>query len=184
MLRQDPTNQEVWERFVRRYGPKIYSWTRKWGLQEADGQDAMQNVLVKLAEKMRSFQYDPGLSFRGWLKILTEHACCDLANSRRRSATGSGDSALSALLDRVEARTSLAQQLDETYDQELLEQAMLRVRLRVQPHTWEAFRLTALEGLSGAEAASRLQMKVAHVYMAKSEVQKRLRDEVRKLDPK
>ncbi len=48
--------------------------------------------------------------------------------------------------------------------------------------TWDAFRLTALEGLSGAEAAGRLGMKVAAVYVARSEVQKRLRDEVRRLE--
>ena len=33
---------------------------------------------------------------------------------------------------------------------EMLELATERVRLRVEPHTWDAFRLTALEGQSGA----------------------------------
>ena len=32
--------------------------------------------------------------------------------------------------------------------------AQARVRQRVEPHTWEAFRLTAMEGLSGADAAA------------------------------
>ena len=34
-----------------------------------------------------------------------------------------------------------------------LRQAMRLVRVRVEPHTWEAFRLLAIEGLSGDEAA-------------------------------
>jgi RNA polymerase sigma-70 factor (ECF subfamily) len=59
---------------------------------------------------------------------------------------------------------------------------MARVRLRVAPRTWEAFRLTALEGLSGAEAARRLEMQVAAVYMAKRNVQKKLREESRRLE--
>jgi predicted DNA-binding protein (UPF0251 family) len=59
---------------------------------------------------------------------------------------------------------------------------MGRVQLRVQPHTWEAFRLTAQEGLSGAEAAGRLGIKVATVFVARNKVQNMLRDEVRRLE--
>lgn len=55
------------------------------------------------------------------------------------------------------------------------------MRLR-EPNTWEAFRLTALAGVSGAEAAGRLGMKVATVFVAKSEVQRMLREEIAKLE--
>ena len=48
--------------------------------------------------------------------------------------------------------------------------------------TWDAFRLTALEGWSGAAAAAQLQMKVAQVYVAKSDVTKRIQEEVRRLE--
>jgi DNA-directed RNA polymerase specialized sigma24 family protein len=42
------------------------------------------------------------------------------------------------------------------------------VRERVEPHTWEAFRLTAQEGRTGAEAAAALAMQVGTVFKAKS----------------
>jgi len=81
------------------------------------------------------------------------------------------------LLQSVEARDDLVQRLAADYDQELLQEAMVRVKERVEPHTWEAFRLTALEGLSGAEAAERLGLKVPTVFKAKSKVQQMLREE-------
>ena len=56
---------------------------------------------------------------------------------------------------------------------------MHRIQKRVKPATWDAFRLTALEGLSGQEAGQRLNMPVAHVFVAKNRVQKLLQDEVR-----
>jgi RNA polymerase sigma-70 factor (ECF subfamily) len=56
------------------------------------------------------------------------------------------------------------------------------VRLRVAPHTWEAFRLLALEGLPAAEVAARVSLQVAMVYVAKSKVQKMLREEIAKLE--
>jgi DNA-directed RNA polymerase specialized sigma24 family protein len=59
---------------------------------------------------------------------------------------------------------------------------MARVRLRVQPHTWQAFQLLALEGRSGAEVAAQLNMKVATVFVARSKVQKMIQEEVRQLE--
>jgi RNA polymerase sigma factor (sigma-70 family) len=181
-LRRDPTNQAYWAEFVDHYGPKIYAWCRRWGLQEADAQDVTQNVLLKLADKMRTFSYDAGKSFRGWLRTLTHHAWSDYLESRARPGQGSGDSQVADMLNSVEARDELVRQLESEFDRELLEEAMTRVRLRVAPQTWEAFRLTALDGLSGAEAAERIPMQVAQVYVAKRRVQKMLSAEVVKLE--
>jgi hypothetical protein len=48
-------------------------------------------------------------------------------------------------------------------------------------HHRDAFRLTAIEGLAGADAALKLGMAVAHVFVAKHRVQKMLQEEVRLL---
>jgi RNA polymerase sigma-70 factor (ECF subfamily) len=181
-LRRDPTNQAIWAEFVEHYGTRIYTWCRRWNLQEADAQDVTQNVLLKLADKMRSFDYDPSRSFRAWLKTLTHHAWSDYLESRQRAGRGSGDSQVVDMLHSIEARADLMQQLEAEFDRELLEEAVARVRLRVAPQTWEAFRLTALEGLSGAEAAQRIPMQVAQVFVAKRRVQKMLSAEVAKLE--
>ena len=181
-LQSDPTDQAVWEEFVEHYGPRIYGWCRKWNLQEADAQDVTQNVLLRLAEKLRDFSYDPSRSFRAWLKTLTHHAWSDFVQSRGRPGQGSGDSGVESLLHSVEAREDFVKHLEAEFDREILEEAILRVRLRVAPQTWEAFRLTALEGLSGAEAGQRIPMQVAQVFVAKRRVQKMLREEVARLE--
>jgi RNA polymerase sigma-70 factor (ECF subfamily) len=59
---------------------------------------------------------------------------------------------------------------------------MNQVRQRVESSTWEAFRLTAQEGLPGAETAERLGLQVAAVFKAKSRVQRMIREEVAKLE--
>jgi len=181
-LRRDPTNQAAWREFVEHYGRKIYGWCRKWNLQEADAQDVTQIVLLKLAQKLCEFTYDPSRSFRAWLKTLTHHAWSDFLESRQRPGLGSGDSQVGDMLRSVEAREDLVKHLEAEFDRELLEEAMQRVRLRVAPQTWQAFTLTALEGLSGAEAAQRIPMQVAQVFVAKRRVQKMLQEEVAKLE--
>ena len=131
---------------------------------------------------MRTFRYDPSKSFRGWLKTVAHGAWCDWVQSGRKQGKGSGGSGVWELLTQVEARTDLLQRLEEQYDCELLEEASARVRLRVEPHTWEAFRLLAQEGRSGAEVAKQLGMKVATVFATRSKVQKMLQEEVQRLE--
>ena len=181
-LRQEPADQEAWTEFVRRYGPHVYRWCRRWRLQEADAQDVTQAVLVRLADRMRTFAYEPAGSFRGYLRTLARYAWYDFLEATKLPDAGSGGSEVLKLLHSVEAEGDLMQRLNEQFDQELLAEAQERVQQRVEPHTWEAFRLTALAGLSGAEVAGRLGLKVATVYKAKSKVQQMLHEEVARLD--
>ncbi|MCI0456954.1 MAG: sigma-70 family RNA polymerase sigma factor [Gemmataceae bacterium] len=157
-------------------------WCRKWNLQEADAQDVTQEVLLKLAAKLRDFRYDPSRSFRAWLKTLTHHTWKDFVENRQRCGQGTGDSQVQKWLATTEARDDLVQHLEAEFDRELLEEAIARVQLRVEARTWEAFRLLAQEGRSGAEVAQRLGMKVATVYVARSKVQRMLQEEVQKLE--
>jgi RNA polymerase sigma factor (sigma-70 family) len=181
-LRQDPTDQAAWDVFVDRYGRHIYRWCRQWQLQDADAEDVTQDVLVKLARKLRDFVYEPSRSFRGWLKTVAHHAWRDFEDSRRHAQPAAGDSQVREVMLTLEAREDLAQKLEEAFDLELLEAAKARVRLRVEPHTWEAFRLLALEGVPATEVATRTHLQVAMVYVAKSKVQKMLREEIEKLE--
>ena len=141
-----------------------------------------QTVLLKLSERMRDFDYDSSGSFRAWLKTVAHNAWNKFVTNRQRPGRGTGDSGVHELLATVEARDDLAAKLEEEFDCELLEQAMTRVRMRVQPRTWDAFRLLAFEDCSGAEAATKLNMKVGAVFVAKSKVQKMLQEEIRKAE--
>ena len=181
-LRDVPTDQVAWNEFVDRYGAVIYGWCRRWHLQDADAKDVTQAVLATLCIKMRTFRYDNTLSFRGWLRTLTHHTLIDLAASRRPALRGGGSQEDPDWLESLEARQDLIERIDEQFDRELFEEAAIRVRLRVEPHTWEAFRLTAIERMSGADVADRLGMKVATVFKAKSKVQRMLREEIGHLD--
>jgi RNA polymerase sigma-70 factor (ECF subfamily) len=180
-LRQVPVDEAAWVQFTERYGRKVYAWCRRWNLPEADAEDVTQDVLLKLTQKMQTFEYDPSRSFRAWLKTVARHAWSDYWSGRKVVMAAGGSGALE-LLQTVEAREDLLGRLEEEFDRELLDEAMARVRLRVTPRTWQAFERTALEGQSGAEAAGALGMKVATVFVARSKVQKMLQDEMRQLE--
>jgi RNA polymerase sigma factor (sigma-70 family) len=178
MLREDPKNAVAWDRFVRRYHPKIYGWCRAWGVQDADADDVAQDVLAKLTEKMATFRYDQSRCFRAWLKTITQRVLSDLMAGRRRAM---GSQTL-PVLEQVEARADLERRIEEILNRELLDLAILRVRERVAPATWDAFRLTTFDECTGAQAARLLDMPVASIFVAKHRVQKMLKDEIHKLE--
>jgi RNA polymerase sigma factor (sigma-70 family) len=177
-LRQSPKDADAWDRFVRRYRPKIYGWCRAWGLQEADAEDVAQDVISKLTQKMADFRYDRSRSFRAWLKTITQHALSDLVASRSRAV---GSQSI-PILETIEARADLERRIEEIVNHELLEMAVGKVRARVAPATWEAFRLMAFDGFSGAQVSHQLGMPIASVFVAKHRVQKLLKEEIDELD--
>jgi RNA polymerase sigma-70 factor (ECF subfamily) len=181
-LRCNPNDQQAWNAFVERYGRKIYGWTRARGLQEADAQDVTQTVLVELALQMSKFEYQPSGSFRGWLRTIAYRVWCDFLKARQRAAGTTGSDEIFTQLASPDAGEDLLRQLDAESERELMEEAMARVRLRVQPQTWRAFMMTALEGKSGVEAAEALGLKVGTVWVARSKVTKMLQEEIQRLD--
>jgi len=181
-LNRNPADQMSWAEFVRFYGPVIRGWLIHWGLQEADAQDVTQNVLLRLTAKLPQFQYDPTRSFRGWLKTLTHHAWHDFVTESGYRNRGSGDTAVLDQLQSVAAREDLAARVEATFDKELLEIALVRVKERVAPNTWEAFRLTALETVAPQQVADRLGVRVSQVYLSKHRVQKLVQEELRAIE--
>jgi RNA polymerase sigma-70 factor (ECF subfamily) len=179
-IQQNPADPEAWDEFVQRYRPLIRAWCLRWGSQPSDADDVSQEVLLKLLKAMKTFQFDPSRSFRAWLKTVTQNAWHDFVSARRLKLLGS-DQPVDGVADTHDALADLEKQMDAAFDRELLELAMRRIEKRVKSTTWEAFRLTALENRSGAEAAARLQLPVAHVFIAKHRVQKMLEEEVRML---
>jgi RNA polymerase sigma factor (sigma-70 family) len=177
-----PSDEVAWARFVGLYGSRIRGWCRRWGLQEADSEDVMQDVLLRLAQKLGAFHYDPSRSFRGWLRTVTQNALADFLADRKRQCCGSGDDGVLKQLQSIQARDDLIEHLKDQFDAEIVAVACARAQARVGPQTWEAFRLTAYEGYSGDEVAARLGMSRATVFKAKSRVLGFLREEIKQLD--
>ncbi|MCE9566296.1 MAG: sigma-70 family RNA polymerase sigma factor [Planctomycetes bacterium] len=179
----EPTDDAAWDSFVDRYGRMIFRWCRRWNLQDADAEDLTQGVLLQLARQMRGFRYDPDGRFRAWLRTVAYRAWTRFLETRKKPGAGTGDSGVWRLLESAPARDEFVRRIEEEADRELLERAAVRVRARVMPHTWEAFRLLAVEGLSGKETAERLGMAVGAAIVARSKVSRMIREELDKLTP-
>jgi RNA polymerase sigma-70 factor (ECF subfamily) len=89
---------------------------------------------------------------------------------------------LASLVEGQAAREDLVKRIEGEFDLELLEEAERRVRKRVEPQTWDAYYLTAVERLSGIEVSKRLGMSVVNVAAAKRNDLAMLKEEVKALE--
>lgn len=181
-LRHQPADSDSWERFVDIYQPKIRRWCRGWGLQQDDADDVAQNVLLAMSKQMKEFKYDTSGRFRAWLKTVSYRAWVDYIKSKNRQPLATGSNELNELLNSVETRDSFVKNMDEECEREMLEQAMIVVRRRVNEHNWKAFQMTVFDGISGVTVAKELDMAITAVYKARSRIQEMLREQIDKMD--
>jgi RNA polymerase sigma-70 factor (ECF subfamily) len=181
---RDGRDQEAWRQFVQLYAPVVYGFARKRGLQDADAADVMQDVLRRVARAAARLDYDPSRgSFRGWLYTVARNKIVDFLEANRHNpgrGTG-GEDARERLEAVAGSEWAFAESWDEEYERNLAALAMERVQGEVQPATWQAFWQTAVEGKHAREAGAALGMSAGSVYVARSRVLARIKEEVSRL---
>jgi RNA polymerase sigma factor (sigma-70 family) len=180
---RDRADNDAWARFVEIYGPLIYGFVRKRGLQDADAVDLVQDVLRSVAGAISRLEYDPARGkFRAWLFTIVKNRLRNTLKVQARRESGSGDSAVAEQIANEPAPDDWQVQWEADHQRRLFGWASEQVQTEVENRTWQAFRKTAVDGASGKEVARELNMSVAVVYLAKSRVMARLKELVREAE--
>jgi len=180
---RDGGDAGAWQEFVHLYAPVIYGFARKRGLQDADAADLMQEVLRSVSSAAPRLEYDPARgTFRGWLFTVTRNKVFNFLESRSHRVQGTGDSSTQRRLEQhANSGGDLSADWEADYQRTLAAQAMERVKGEFQAATWQAFVLAAVEGELPVQVAARVGLSVGAVYVAKSRVIARLRQEIERL---
>ncbi len=176
---RDHQDQEAWQRFAALYAPLLYRYGRNHRLQDADAADLTQEVLQAVSGAIGRLDYDPRRgTFRSWLFTLAHRKLCDLLTRRQKQLQAAGGSAAQERLDEVPAPAD-EEAWNQEYDRCLFAWAVEQVRGEFSASTWQAFWLTAVEGQSAQQAGEALGLSVGAVYVARSRVQARLKEQLR-----
>jgi RNA polymerase sigma-70 factor (ECF subfamily) len=179
---RDGANHSAWHEFVQLYGPVIYGFARKRGLQDADAADLMQDVLRSVSAAIGRLDYDRQQgTFRGWLFTITRNKIFNFLAARKLRPQGSGDTTTNRLLDAEPDGNDGSDSWELEYQRRLAALAMDRIKAEFQEKTWQAFWLTAVEGQAAADVGRRVGLSPGAIYVAKSRVLARLKDEVETL---
>jgi RNA polymerase sigma-70 factor, ECF subfamily len=168
-----PSPDGAWPRFVQLYAPLLFQWARRLHLQDSDTADLVQDVLVILVQKLPTFEYDQGKSFRAWLKTVFMNRYRQYCRARPLN-TGAAveEIADSADVDAAE---------EEEYRRYLIHRALPLLEPEFSPTLWAAFQQYVLAGRPPAEVARDLGIAVGTVYSIKLKVLYRMRQELQGL---
>jgi RNA polymerase sigma-70 factor, ECF subfamily len=176
----------AWERLTALYGPLVYGWTRRAGCQAEDAADVVQEVFRAVVIHLGGFRRERlGDSFRGWLWTITQNKIRDL---RRRHAgqaeAAGGTDAHHRLLLVPDALASGSGDSADSGDSapsrpgSLLSRALELIRSEFEDRTWQAFWGVVAEDRSPADVSVALGLSVNAVYVARSRILRRLREEL------
>jgi RNA polymerase sigma-70 factor (ECF subfamily) len=172
-LRASP-QREAWERFVEMYTPLFFLWTRRLRLNDHEAADLVQEVFAILVEELPTFVYDRRKSFRAYLKTVLLNRWRNQVRRRMGekraahpdlNAVGGEDP---ALLDVEEAE----------YRNYIVGRALTLMQAEFQPATWKACWEFVVCDRPAEEVAALVGISVNAVYLAKSRVLRRLREEL------
>lgn len=178
---------EAWVRLSTLYGPIVYGWCRRAGLQSSDAADAVQEVFRSVFQAIGSFRgasdgSNVG-SFRRWLWIITLNQV--RLNARRHAkmpqALGGSDAHLrmAASPDEETAVAFFEPEPDaEGTRTRLLHRTLELVRSDFNESTWTAFSRVILQDHSIQDVAADLGLTENAVRQAKFRVLRRLREEL------
>jgi RNA polymerase sigma-70 factor (ECF subfamily) len=174
---QSPEDREAWDQFVLIYRPVVYRMARRRGMQDADAQDLVQSVFMRVASSIHRWEKtDPETKFRHWLRRVARNTIFSALSRQPKDAAGS--EMLDLLAGQPKNEETVELELEtETMREQYLHAAAV-VKKDVDPDTWRAFELTVVRGQSCDEAADLLGKSVGAVYAARSRVMRRLREQV------
>jgi RNA polymerase sigma-70 factor (ECF subfamily) len=165
---------------VTLYYPLVYRWCASKGLQPHDCVDVAQEVFASVAAHITSFRKEARRdSFRAWLRTIAKNKLNDYWRRQERQARSVGGSEARRKLSEVPSPVVAGEIEDTDADEEaiLVRAALDAVSGEFEPRTWKAFWRVTIDGQTATGVARDLGMSRNAVYLAKSRVLGRIREE-------
>lgn len=171
--------RDAWDRLISLYSPLVEYWCHLWGVNGADAEDVRQDVFQSVSTKLDGFRRDrPGDTFRGWLRVITQHKIMDARRRQAKQPEGQGGSdAHRRMLQIPDSDEVKADEAPEEVKR-LHQRALELIRTEFEEKTWHAFLRCAVDGQAPVDVGKDLHMSPAAVRKAKSRVLRRLKEEL------
>lgn len=163
----------AWERLCALYGPIVYGWCRRRGLQDSDAADAVQEVFRSVFTHLDQFRRDGGV-FHAWLWRITINQVRLHFRQRQRQPIPTDAAQMQHWPDSADED----EPEPESTRQRIVRQALDLIRGDFGEQTWNAFARTTLQGRSYQEVSAELGMSANAVRQARFRVVRRLRQEL------
>lgn len=173
-----------WDTFYANYSRLVYAIGERSGLPADDCEDLVQEVMRTIFNNKDRFRYDSSAGkFRTYLTGIVKHKVCDFYRRRDDRVITMGEE---AVLEAAEPANRLEDVCAEEWKNHLLNVALMELREKVGPGTFDAFQMYVLQERQPRDVADALSISESSVYVYKNRCVKHLRaiiDKYRHLDP-
>lgn len=168
---------EAWQELVTNHSPILYALCRRQGLAAEDARDLVQQVFVKVFQKIDQFQHRRCGSFRTWLRSITRTTAIDFFRQAAvRPIAAKGGTTARNLLEAVAEESDMP--TNDAAVSAGVCKLIERSKSKFTSNTWSAFWRVVVEGQDQFGVAQDLGMTYAAVRQAKCRVLKALREEI------
>lgn len=176
-------DDDSWRHLVGIYTPLIRGWLRQRLLSEHDVEDVTQEVMAVVVRRLAEFQHNGRTgAFRTWLKTIAANCLRDHWRRGKHLPRATGQSSFQEVLAQLaDPDSELSRLWDVDHDRHVARQLLELLRAEFEPRTWQAFQRTALEGAAASDVAAELGLTTNAVFIARSRVLARLRQEAAEL---
>jgi RNA polymerase sigma-70 factor, ECF subfamily len=174
---RDSKDIDAWEDFTQIYSPVIHRAARKMGLQTADADNVVQEVLLAVSKSIDQWlNREEKIGFRAWLFRIARNKAIDLLTRKAtRPFAKKGESSSFEWNELAQQESAAATHFEFEYQWELFTRAAAEVRQSAAESTWQAFWLTAVEHQTVAIVAEKLGVREGMVYLSRCRIMERIR---------
>jgi RNA polymerase sigma-70 factor (ECF subfamily) len=176
---KDARDADAWSRLVELYTPLIRGWAERLNVRGADADDLVQEVMAVVVRRFPEFVHPekPG-AFRGWLRAIAANCARTMWKARKVHPHAPGGTDFGSYLARLEDPTDdFARAWEREHDLHITRRLLDRIKGDFEERTWRIFARFVLDGLPADEVAAEAKTTANAVYIAKSRVLARLRQE-------
>jgi len=172
---QTANDAEDWDVFFRIYQPLICRHLLARKIDPEDVDDVAQEILSRVFRAFPSFTHNGRRgAFRKWLgQIVSQQTWQHFRRLQKEVSVSL--MAPGQFEESVPAFDEFESWWDSEHDQYLLGRLLELIKPEFTETTWKAFQLVAVKNVPAADAASRLNITINAVVIAKSRVLRRLR---------
>ena len=151
----------------------------RYDVQGSDTDDLGQEVLLAIFQNVATFNHNGNAgAFRAWIKQILVNRLRNYWRRRTRDASVSVGISIDERLAELEnPESSLSRLWNEEHDQHVLGTLLRSVERHFTPETWNAFTRVTLDGVKANVVAEELGISLNAVFIAKSRVLNKLRQE-------
>lgn len=169
----DSEDVTAWQQFESSYQAAVYRYARSRGLHPDESMDVVQEVLVAVHKQAAKWVPSGRAgSFRAWLAEVARRITMQILRQRERIGRGTGGSSAFARLSETSKDDEQSEAEDRAWEFYCVAAVVER---ETNPIHWQAFWMTAIEGMNAEEVAAKLNMRSGSVYSAKCRVLTRLK---------